>query len=996
MIDRAPPVDQAVRVRTTLIPGDGVQDAAIQAVLAETFSAGGSASRHTLRAGELRLDGSTETPAIVESVAGLEDSAVLVSGAWPTGAAASGAVPTAVQADAAIARGLELGDTVVVGNPGAQTTLVVAATWRVTDPADPLWFADPATLSGFDGRSTGPFVVSEADLRALPVTVTAEWTATPRGTAFGATELRSLADHTDATALAAAVRVAGGIDGGNLTVDGGLSATSRRVLTATLGVTAIAVLPQLLLLLLGTICVSQLARLLGSARAAETTVLRARGASRAQLSLVSALEVLLVVGLGCLAGLALAGLALALLGLSATGAAATGAASTGGRDAAGSLADAFGLAAGAGALLALVTLARLAAGYGGSRASGTDGRAADPAGTTAPRVIAVVVGLVALLSLWQLLAGGGLLTGVSGTAGLNPLAAPAPVLVLVAVTLVLGLGVGPLARAVTRSRENRRTFAVFQVARVLGRPPSSFPVIVLVVALATGGSVLSAAVGSTWNDTDTKTRLDTVGADVRIRLDAPDFDAENSPAITSAPYAALPGVESATVTFASPVAIGGDTATLLGVAPGSHTATPPAGITAEGLVDPAADSVAVTLGSDGQGRSRAGSITVSGWFADAQGALSNVSLGAVAVDTLARFQTTLVGELPPGIRPLRLLALDVRLAGSPGEALAVTLSEVQGRDAVGTASPIDLGTDPTRQVSVSSAKALGRVLAQPPASAAPDPVPVIATHALMERAGLALGAPVELTLPTGRTLTAVLSESVPGVAGAGSAWAVVADLPTLDRALLAAGDPVMPPAEVWVGARSAAGAAGDPAAGDPAAGDPAAIASGALALGHYRTTATTTLSASAAPLRGPTVLVLRVVAGSGGLIALVAFIASALVLLRSRRSEALALDALGLSLRSHGYQRAAELVTLVVWGVVAGAAAGLTAALLAVRPFAVAASPGAVSAAGVSFDALWVTVALGALGAGLFAVAALYVAAVQRQVRAAQRPTRRPPTGVAR
>lgn len=993
MIDAAPPVDQSVRVSTTLIAGDTGQDAAIAPVFAAAFAPGGFVSRQTLRSGDLRLDGSADTPAIVESIAGLESAAELVSGTWPTEAAASGAatgaVPTALQADAAAARGLAVGDTVRVGNPGAETTLEIAATWRATNPADPLWFADPAVISGFDDTATGPFVIAESALRALPSSVTSEWIAVPAAAGFTAGQLAWLAARTSAPTLSSALQVAGGVDGGNLTVDGGLSATASRVLSANLGVSAIAVLPEVLLLLLGAICVSQLARLLSAARADETTVLRARGASRPQLTVVSALELVVVMGLGSAVGIALAGVVFVALGgsgavgpggVASTGSPGGGASpggSAGGPDAAAALGAPLGLAAAAAVLLGLVALLPLWIGYATGRAAsgGAGPTASGRAG--ASTLVAVVVALVALLSLWQLLTSGLLTNG--GAQGLNPVATPAPVLVLVATVLLLGLAVAPIARAVAGSARKRPWFPLFQVARSLGRPQSSFPVIVLVVALASGGSVLAAGVASTWSATDTATRAETVGTDARIQLDAPDFDVDNSPSVTSPVYAALPGVEQATTTFSAPVTVGRDTVTLLGQAPGIPLAAAPSLLGSPGLVDPAAGSVGVTLGTGGQGADRPGTVAVSAWFADAQGALQRVQLGSVAVDTVARVATTLSAALPPGLRPFRLLALDVRLAGSPGDELPVQLTNVFGVDQAGGALPIDLGADPTRSVTVSSAKALGRAFSQPSDSSVPDALPVVASDALLQRLGLSEGASVSLTLPTGRTLSAVVTGRVPDVAGAGSPWAVVADLPTLDRAMLQAGDPIIPPSEVWVSTPN-----------------PAAVAASALPLGHYRSTVTTTLSASAAPLREPTVVVLWIVAGAGVLLALVAVVASAIVLLRSRRSEVLVFDALGLTLRSQGYQRAAEFVVLIVCGLFAGLVAGVGAAQLAIRPFAAAASPGAVAGAAVSFDPVGIALALGSLAACLFAAAAVYVAAVERQAAGSQRPGRNRPRPAAR
>ena len=122
------------------------------------------------------------------------------------------------------------------------------------------------------------------------------------------------------------------------------------------------------------------------------------------------------------------------------------------------------------------------------------------------------------------------------------------------------------------------------------------------------------------------------------------------------------------------------------------------------------------------------------------------------------------------------------------------------------------------------------------------------------------------------------------------------------------------------------------------------------------------------------------VAGAAAM-ALGAFAVSLVTMLRGRRAETAALHSLGLTVRDQGRARAAELVTLMVFAVVAGLVGGTVVALVCVGFFAAAATPGASAPAPVSFGAVSTVAAALSFSAALFAVAAVYVASVQRQAR---------------
>ena len=88
---------------------------------------------------------------------GIEDHATLVAGSWPVpvsveeAAADTAAIPVAISENIAVPQGLAVGYRVRLPSridPGFTATVVVAAIFRIDDPADPFWWDDPQVLDG--------------------------------------------------------------------------------------------------------------------------------------------------------------------------------------------------------------------------------------------------------------------------------------------------------------------------------------------------------------------------------------------------------------------------------------------------------------------------------------------------------------------------------------------------------------------------------------------------------------------------------------------------------------------------------------------------------------------------------------------------------------------------------------------------------------------------------------------------------------------------------
>ncbi|HSO70098.1 MAG TPA: FtsX-like permease family protein [Arachnia sp.] len=224
----------------------------------------------------------------------------IVAGNWPRGRGQA-----ALQAEAAQRAGVAVGDVMDL----AGRSVTISATWRPADPSAPWWQGDELAIRGGDASVVGP-LMADADLvRALPGTPMLRWSLAPHLASIRPSDLPALA------------RGAAGVKESLTTVDdtrrgvkvqGALaeSVLSAEVNAAASGV--VAVVPLSVVATVALVALLQVGRVVAAARAADTRLLLARGATRGQILAAAMAEAVVVGGSG-----ALVGGAVVLLGLRA-------------------------------------------------------------------------------------------------------------------------------------------------------------------------------------------------------------------------------------------------------------------------------------------------------------------------------------------------------------------------------------------------------------------------------------------------------------------------------------------------------------------------------------------------------------------------------------------------------------------------------------------------------------------------------------------------------
>ncbi len=737
------PADAAsVVVTTHLSDSPTAQDAAVEALVARRFAGVPVTVTRTTTAAPLTT--ATGGRVLVGSDAAITSVAHLVAGTWLTAPPADGAVPAVVQADAAAALHLRVGDELTVPGSPAPVTLVIRGTWRPDDPTAVRWHGDSAAASGYSGGDLGPFLVDETAMTSLPTDVYVRWVVAPVVAKVTAASLARLSDAATVDSMSTAIARAGSITDQSTTVTGGLASTAARATRVIQAAGEIAMLPMLLGGIVALITLVQLAGLLASTRAGETTTLRARGTSVSQLTGWAVAESSVVVVPAVLVGWALGG----------AGSAARGPA----------------------ALVALLAVtATSARAHAAVRELGPSRERWRVLGALAVLIVLVAAGLAS----WQLrLDDGGALAGW---------AAP---LDLVSLCLVGAGLLGPVAALAARRLASLRGLAPVLAARQVARQVRVFAVVTLVLALASGGVSLAGALAATTSTADARTSASSVGTDVRVRLAVLGVVSGRSVPITAVPYGAIVGVDSAAVVLATTASVGSDRVDVVAAAAGVVPVVMVDGAEVDGhalvgstrrppLPALTAPEVALEVSVGPDAVHRTGEVAISTWVMDAQGALAQVELGSIEVAEAARAPVRLEGTLPPGVGAWSLLAVDADLVGSPGPDLRVSFT----------------GAAPLDAVTVSSSSTHARSMAVPAPAAR---MPIIVSDALARRSDLAVGSPVTLDVSAGLPIDAVVTGTTARVPGAGSPLAVMADLPTLDSTSLAGGGPVLQPAEIWI------------------------------------------------------------------------------------------------------------------------------------------------------------------------------------------------------
>lgn len=492
---------------------DAVQHAAPGGPLAVTGSLGTDFLNIPAAAGGAH----TQTHLI--SLAGPARHAVLVAGTWPRGASAGpggAAVPVAVPAATAARLRLHPGSGLTLRSAatGQPVTVRVTGIFRRGRQAGGYWTLDP--VSSAVPQKEGGFTVfpslvtSQAALAAHRVPLnTAAWVVTLDVSRIGAGGLGSFAVALQDSLAGLTTRP--GLRSAAVTT--GLPALLAGLDRAVVVARSQLAVGILILLVIAGATLALAVSLLSSQREAEATLLRARGASRSQLTRTGLAEAVLLVAPAALLGPVFGGLLLPALGR--RGPLAHSALHLG--VAFPPVAWLASAAAAAGCAL-VIARAWLSAAQSPVRARAERGRQRALAAAARSGVDLALVAVAGLAG-WQLAHyRAPVTTGLGGSIGVDPILVSAPVLALAAAA-VLMLRLLPLVarlgdRAATHGRDLTAAVAAWQISR---RPVrQAGPVLLAVLAVAT--SVIAFAGWSSWQRSAQDQAGFATGADVRVSL----------------------------------------------------------------------------------------------------------------------------------------------------------------------------------------------------------------------------------------------------------------------------------------------------------------------------------------------------------------------------------------------------------------------------------------------------------------------------------------------
>ncbi len=455
------------------------------------------------------------------SMSALASHATLIAGRWPAaptastnGGGGSAAIPTALPASAAALLHVSVGDVMRLRDRLDNALLSfditgVFASRAATGPDDSYWALSYIPASGvsasYASSTYGPLVVSQAAFGPALTQQSGSWLAQPEMTAFPDGSLSS--DSASVAALAASLPNAAFLNGAQLTtrLPAVLTAAGSNLTVAR----SLLAISALQILVLAVVALAAVGRLLAAQREGETALLIARGATRWQLTKLTAAEVVplsaLVSVVGALAGI---GLADALVGAGALG---TAGIRLAGRP--GVWPDALAAAI----VVALIAIAALLAPGLTAVARAHSGRQGLVAGVTRVGLdIALIV--LAVLACWQLRQFSAV--GASGAGGIDPVLALAPALALAAGSVVV-LRLLPLAALAldwlaARGRGLLAAMASWQFSRMPVRQGSAAVLLVMAVAAGT----LALAQHQSWTRSASDQANFAAGADVQVDLPA--------------------------------------------------------------------------------------------------------------------------------------------------------------------------------------------------------------------------------------------------------------------------------------------------------------------------------------------------------------------------------------------------------------------------------------------------------------------------------------------
>lgn len=760
------------------------QSAAVRDALERLMPAAGLAPRTSIRSEPLRgapTEGrSGDARLVLLSDATLLDRVTVVEGTWPSS-------PDGAALDAAAAEALGIGVGDIIDLPSVDdhpVAVTVSALWRALDPGDAAWAGDPLVVNGVDGSAAGPLVIDETVWRALDTRPIAQWIAALDPARATPAALDQLA--AGLPVLAASIGDDPRSRGTGIVVDGGLASTVAEVRAAAAGVEAIIPTVLALIAVAAVTTLLQLQRMLGAVRRDEMTLLRSRGASSRRLAGAAAVEALIV------------SLPSALVG-AAVGAAVGLAARPGSVDRL-STESATALAGAVGALVVPLATAAIAAVITAraARAALRRDTLADSGRTTrAVSATALVLGALAAVVAGNqfLLYRGAVVPTADGGSSVDAVAALAPVLALVTGALLTVMLVEPLARLAARSAAKRDGLLPVLVARPLARSAMLVTAPVLVMTLAVGGLVVTAAVDSTTRSASTAARELALGAPLTVSGAALRGDALAT-LDASAGALTLAGRDwSAAPVTITPVAVADLEATLVALDRSTlESIVLPAGgaVDAERLgaaiatdpvpaLDIPAGAVRIRLADE--------SVRADYWVADARGGVTRVTAdddGAAALR---------------GAGPWRLLALDVQPVGpvdsadaAGGTELDIVLTDLIVTVADGSTAriPIDGSWQPRPEVidrfggevrprTDARSGFIATVVRPDPGAVRvmPDPITVrfAVTPVVAEQFAADVGDRITVRVPSSsRRVEGELAAIVPAIPGAVTVAAVAVDL----------------------------------------------------------------------------------------------------------------------------------------------------------------------------------------------------------------------------
>ena len=790
-------------------------------------------------------------------------------------------------------------------------------------PADSYWklsyFPANGRSASFGSTTYGPLVVSQAALGPALTMLTGSWVAQPDMTAFGDGDLNSMS--ASVAALAESLPISSVLNGAQLVT------SLPSVLAETASSLAVArvmlVISALELLVLAIAALLAVARLVATQREGETALLVARGATRSQLTWLTATEVIPLSALVSVAG-ALAGQP-------------------------GIWPNALGAAI---AVTVIAAFSLLAPGL-----TPTPGAARTRRGRQATMAAVARAGLDIALVVLAVLAGEQLrrysAASDGGTAGIDPVLALAPALALAAGS-VATLRLLPLAARTAdwlavRGRGLTASLASWQFSRMPVRQGGA--ALLLTMAVATG--TLALAQHASWLKSASDQAAFATGGDVQVDLPAA-LEPGGAGAVTAArgvthamavvQNQASPGEVIAIDTAQAPqvVRLRGDESPLppgslfrairpAGGLPGAVLPTPQPGARA-GTIQLTATlglAASVPTGRTTGLAAQLGPVTVTLTILDQTGAAYQIAAGTLLADGRPHLLVAPLGG-DQARYPLRVAAITATFPLPPrdGPARALTLSGLSLAGWTQQASspvPINLppgsvaqpGDGPTHITSQaatftfapghapapgagvagsqSSAQVTGQLMLLPRATQVAA-IPAVATRAFMDTNSMAIGSVVPELLGGAQVPLRIVAEvtSFPTVTVPGGA--LITDLGSLQEYLARQSLPPLPVTQWWL-ATVGGGVPASLAARVPAGTD--ITSASALA------TAAASDTLSAAPQQA-----LLALAAAAALLASTGFWVSIAADVRRRRGETALLSALGVTRRGAALQLCLEKLLL--------------------------------------------------------------------------------------